>query len=58
MKCIKTMDIFHTFQNVKICLHIFLTMPETNCLSESSFLFLEQIKIRLRSFVNLENWMH
>lgn len=34
IKCIETMQISHSFQNVEICLHIFLTVSVTNCFSE------------------------
>lgn len=42
------------FPKVETCLHIFLTMPITNCSSERSFSFLKIIKNRLRSSMDQE----
>lgn len=55
LEFIRNMKIAHTFPNVETCLHIFLTMPITNCTSERSFSFLKRIKNRLRSSMGQEN---
>lgn len=53
IKCVKTLQISHIFQNLETCLHIFLTMPVTNCSSETLLSFLERIENRLKSSLRM-----
>ena len=55
LKRIRSLNISDTFPNVDSALHVFLTLPISNCSSEQSFSVLKRVKNHLRNSVSQEN---